>query len=152
VVINGDRTGEPSETVAVSLGQASGGAVVGDGQGAVTIVDDEPRMGITDVGKNEGNGGNSSFTFVVTLSSAYDVAVSVNFTTADGSATAGEDYVARAGTLTFNPGETSNTIVVNVTGDRKLEELEVFYVNLSGGSGAFVADNQAYGYVRNDDK
>jgi len=43
-------------------------------------------------------------------------------------------------------------VTVNVNGDRKVEWQEVFYVNLSGGSGAFVSSSQGIGVVKNDDR
>jgi probable HAF family extracellular repeat protein len=152
VLVNGDRAGEADETFSVNVGLSNGNAVLGDAQGIVTIVDDEPRMNITSVTKSEGQSGNTPFTFTVSLATASTAAVSVNFATADGSAKAAEDYEARTGSLMFNAGETSKTVTVNVKGDRKVEFQEVFYVNLSGASGAFLASNQGTGVVRNDDR
>jgi probable HAF family extracellular repeat protein len=152
VLVNGDRTGEPNETFPVNVGMSGPGAVVGDAQGMVTIVDDEPRMNVTSVTKNEGNSGRTPFTFTVTLSPASSAAVTVNFATADGSAKAAEDYEARTGSLTFNAGETSKTVTVNVNGDRKFEWQEVFYANLPGASGALLASRQGTGVIRNDDR
>jgi hypothetical protein len=151
VLVNGDRAGEPNETFVVNLIHA-GGAAIGDGQGVGTIVDDEPRLSIDDVSKNEGSHGTTQFVFTVSLSSASDVGVSVNFTTADRTAQALEDYDARSGTLAFSAGETSKTVVVSVKGDRKVELNEEFYLNLSGAVGAFVTDNQGIGVIRNDDR
>jgi probable HAF family extracellular repeat protein len=152
VLVNGDRAAEPNETVLVNLGAATGDAVIADGQGVVTIVDDEPRVSITDVSKNEGNSGTTQFVFTVSLSAASDGAVGLNFATANGSAKSPEDYEPRSGILVFNAGETSKTIAVAVKGDRKSEGQEVFYLNLSGASGALLADNQGAGVVRNDDR
>jgi len=149
---SGDRVGEPNEIFSVNIGLTGGDAVLGDGQGTVTIVDDEPRIDITSVSKNEGNSGNTPFSFTVTLSAASSAAITVNFTTADGSAKAVEDYVAQGGTLTFSAGQTSKTVTVTVKGDRKSEWQEVFYVNLSGASGGLLANNQGTGVVRNDDR
>ena len=49
-------------------------------------------------------------------------------TTSDG------DYVAKTGTLTFAPGETSKTITIEVKGDSKKESDEYFYLDLFGNS------------------
>lgn len=152
VLVNGDRTGEANETFSVNVGLAGGSAMVGDAQGIVTIMDDEPRMNITSVSRNEGNGGSTSFNFGVSLSAASASAVTVNFATADGSAKAVDDYEARTGTLTFNAGETSKTVTVVVKADKKFEWDEVFYVNLSAASGAFPTISQGTGVVRNDDR
>ncbi len=157
VLANGDRAGELDETFLVNLSLTSGGAVIADSQGVGTIVDDEPRVSIDSVSKNEGNSGTTQFVFTVSLSSASSAAVSLNFATANGSAKAVEDYDARSGVLAFNAGETSKTIAVGVKGDRKFEWQEVFYVNLSGATGAFIIQNwgmniQGTGVVRNDDR
>jgi len=151
VVVNSDRAGELDETFVVNLSQATN-AVIADSQGVGTIVDDEPRVSINDVAKNESNGGSTSFVFTVTLSAAYDAPVTVNFATANGTATAGQDYTAKSGTLTFAPGETSKTITILVTGDKKRESDETFFINLTGALGALIFDGQGVGTILNDDK
>jgi probable HAF family extracellular repeat protein len=152
VLVNGDRAGEPNETFVVNVGLTSGAAVVGDAQGLGTIVDDEPRVSIDSVSKNEGQSGTTPFAFTVNLSSASDAAVSLNFATANGDAKSGEDFDAKSGSLSFTAGQTSKTITVMVGGDRKVESQEVFYVNLSGVTGAFLVNNQGVGVIRNDDR
>ena len=109
-------------------------------------------MSINDVTNAEGKSGTKGFTFTVSLSAATTVAVSVNFATANGSAIAVEDYNAVSGTLVFNAGETTRTIVVDVIGDRKREPDESFSVNLSGASGATIFDASGTGWIRNDDR
>jgi hypothetical protein len=105
VLVNGDRTGEANETFVVNLSQPSSGAMIADGQGAATIADDEPRLNVNDVAKNEGHSGTTPFVFTVRLSAASAVAISAAFTTSDGAARAAEDYDALSGVVTFNPGE-----------------------------------------------
>src|SRR5262249_820537 len=75
-----------------------------------------PGLSISDASITEGDTGSSQLPFTVTLSKAATGPVTVNYATADGSATAGSDYTARAGTLTFAAGETSKTISVTVAG------------------------------------
>jgi probable HAF family extracellular repeat protein len=152
IPVNGDRAGEVNETLMVNLSLVGGGAVIADGQGTATIVDDEPRVTINDLTRNEGNSGTTQFVFTVSLSPAPDAAVSLNYATANGSAKAGEDYDAKSGSLSFNAGQTSKTISITVRGDRKYEGTEVFYVNLSGASGAFISETQGVGVVRDDDR
>jgi hypothetical protein len=77
--------------------------------------------------------------------------VTVNYATANGTATAGSDYVAQTGTLTFTPGQTSRTTNVTVNGDTTVEPNETFVVNLSGPSGATIADGQGQVTITNDD-
>jgi probable HAF family extracellular repeat protein len=152
VLVNGDRAGEANETFSVNLSLVEGNAVLADRAMTATIVDDEPRARITGVSKNEGNSGTTSFVFTVTLSVASSAPVSVSFATADSSARAPDDYEARSGALDFAPGTTSRTIAVNVKGDRTRESEEVFYVNLSGATGAVIQSGQGTGVVRNDDR
>jgi chitinase len=156
VLVNGDRAGELNETFTVNLGLVAGSAVIADAQGVGTIVDDEPRVGIDSVSKNEGNSGTTQFTFTVSLSTASDAAVSLNFATANGSAKSGEDYDSKSGSLSFAAGQTSKTVAVAVKGDRKREAQEVFYLNLSDAVGAYIPQSwgvnvQGTGVIRNDD-
>ncbi|MBC3876167.1 Calx-beta domain-containing protein, partial [Undibacterium flavidum] len=69
-------------------------------------------------------------TFTVTLSAASGQTVSVGYNTSNGTATAGSDYTAASGTLTFNPGVTTQTITVNISNDSVFELSENFNVNL----------------------
>jgi probable HAF family extracellular repeat protein len=113
-----------------------------------------PAISITDFSANEGNSknGTTNFTFTVRLSQPTTATVRVSFTTANGTATAGVDYNPAGGTLVFEPGETSNTVVVAVRGDRTREADETFSVNLSGATGGTLADAQGAGTIRNDDR
>ena len=109
-----------------------------------------PTLGIASVAAAEGVG---RFTFTVSLSSPSASRVTVKFATANGTARAGKtaDYQATSGTLTFNPGETSKTIVVTVVNDTVVEPDETFFVNLSSASGAALAVSRATGTIVNDD-
>ena len=95
----------------------------------------------------------TQFSFTVMLSVAYDQPVTVSFQTVNGTATTGDnDYVARAGTLTFAPGETTKTITIDVMGDSKKEADETFYLDLVGNSTNSVLDKKrGIGTVLNDD-
>ncbi len=74
--------------------------------------------------------------FPVTLSRAQAGPVTVDYATSDGTATAGEDYTATSGTLTFAPGETEKTVSVAVLDDGEAEEAETLTLTLSNASGA----------------
>ncbi|WP_171984657.1 putative Ig domain-containing protein [Hydrogenophaga sp. A37] len=152
VLVNGDTLNEPSETFFVNVTNVTN-AVVGDAQGLGTIVNDDPlpSLSIDDVTVVEGNSGTTSAVFTVTLSAASGQTVSVNYATADGTATQSADYTSTSGTLTFTPGQTTQTITVLVAGETVPEAGETFFVNLSGATNATIADNQGLGTITNDD-
>jgi hypothetical protein len=155
VAVLGDQVFEPNETFVVNLSSATN-ATIADGNGLGTIVNDDtyvkPSISIGDVSKAEGRGGTTMFTFTVTLSAPSATAVTVSYITANGTATALDDYTAASGTLTFAPGETTKTITIRVKGDRKREADETFFVNLFGvSSNATIFDAQGLGTILNDD-
>lgn len=112
-------------------------------------------LGISDARIFEGNGAGGKFTylmeFTVTLSEASSEQVAVNYATADGTATAGRDYNAAAGTITFAPGETVQTITIEVIGDNREEPEETFQVILSGAMNAGIDDGLGIGTIADDD-
>lgn len=110
-----------------------------------------PALAINDLTIVEGNAGSSVATFNVVLSPVSSQTVTVNYTTANNSASAGTDYVATNGTLTFAPGQTSKAISVTINGDTTLESDESFFVNLSGPVNATIGDDQGVGTIVNDD-
>ena len=69
-----------------------------------------PVVSIGNVTANEGNSGTTPFTFTVSLSAASTQTVTVAYATANGTATAGSDYTAASGTVTFAPGVTSQPV------------------------------------------
>jgi hypothetical protein len=147
VPIVGDLAVEPDETFTVTLSAATGAAVA-DGTAAGTIRDNDgdvrPRASVGDVTVTEGNTGTRAANFTVSLSSATNEVVMVDYTTIEHYAIAGTDFQAASGTVTFAPGETRQSISVMVCGDRLVEIAEDFYVRLSNPTNAgFPA---AYGY------
>jgi hypothetical protein len=114
-----------------------------------------PTVGVTagDASIDEGDGGDSNHvTIPVFLTEASASTVTVHYTTANGTALAGQDYVAQSGTLTFAPGVTQQNILVAVTGDVAIEGNETFTVTLSDPSdGASILDGSATGTIVNDD-
>jgi hypothetical protein len=131
VPVIGDRLAESDKTFFVNLRNSKGGAKIVSSQAAVTILDDEPRISISGVTQLEAESGATPFNFTVSLSAAYDQAVTVNYTTDDGTAKAGTDYTATTGSLAFAPGETTKTIPVAVGGNLAAEPDKTFYVNVS---------------------
>jgi hypothetical protein len=110
-----------------------------------------PVLTINDVSVVEGNSGTATALFTVTLSAASSSTVTVNYATADGSASSASDYTASSGTLTFSPSITTRTISVVVSGDTTVEPSETFFVNLSAPSNASVSDAQGVGTITTDD-
>ncbi len=153
ILVTGDRLAEANETFVVNLSSPTN-ATIADGQGVGTIADDEPRISIGDVTRAEGRKGQTTlFTFTVTLSAAYDQAVTMSFRTANDTAkTSDGDYIAKTGTLTFAPGETTKTITIEVKGDSKREANEYFYLDLFGNSSnSLFTKNRGIGSILNDD-
>src|SRR5262249_25405125 len=95
--------------------------------------------------------GTHDLAFTVSLSAAATSAVTVAYATSNGTATAGSDYTAASGNLTFAPGETSKMIHVAVTGDTAVEGNETVNLTLSSPNGATLADATAVGTLPNDD-
>ncbi len=98
-------------------------------------------------------GKDESLDFMVSLNRAASHAVSVDYATADGTATAGEDYTATGGTLVFAPGETEQTVSVAILDDAVDEGKEHFLLRLSNPQGAYLRNmhREAKGVIRNDD-
>ncbi len=156
VDIAGDVLAEGNETFTVNLSNPAG-ATIADGTAIGTIVDDDsapvlPALSIADLAIAEGNGKHAHFMFTVTLDKTATGPVLVAYSTANGTATAGSDYVATNGTLTFAAGETSKTVHIDISGDTAFEGNETFTVNLSNASGATLADATATGTIVNDDR
>ncbi len=111
-----------------------------------------PMLSIGDVAVTEGASGTRIASFLITISPMAGGDMTVGYSTANGTAAAGSDYDAAAGTLTIPAGRTSWAVSVTVRGDRKREADEVFFVKLSNATGAAIADGQGVGTIRNDDK
>lgn len=146
-----DAIPEGTERFALRLTGATGGTLGTPVAVATVLNDDGPRIHIADASVAERHGGQTNLTFTVTLSEAATRPVLVRFATADGTAVAGEDYLARSGTLRFNPGETSRDIVVRVLGDRVIEADETVLLRLSHAVRGVLSDEEGVGTIRNDD-
>jgi uncharacterized delta-60 repeat protein len=111
-----------------------------------------PTVSINDVAAFEGNAGQTTFAFTVSLSTASSQDITVTYQTADGTATAPGDYVAVAPTtLTLSPGQTTKTARVRVWGATAIEPDETFLVDLSNPTGATIGDGEGQGTILNDD-
>ncbi|HEV8139182.1 MAG TPA: Calx-beta domain-containing protein, partial [Pyrinomonadaceae bacterium] len=153
LAVNDDNLNENDETVVVDLTSSVNANIGSLSSHTYTIQDNDaaPSFSIEDVTHNEGNSGTTSYTFTVTKTGATDLAASVNFATANSAASAGSDYTATSGMLTFGSAEDSKTLTVLVNGDTTYENNETFFVNLSDANNATISDEQGVGMITNDD-
>jgi len=151
VRIIGDRFDEADERFAIGLQNLSN-AEHGSIQ-QVTILDDDatPTISVSDTSVAEGNAGTTNAIFTLTLSAASGRTVRVGFATTAGTATAGADFIAVNGVVTFLPGETTKTVTVAIVGDTLVEPDEFFNVSLSSPLNVVIADGQGQGTIINDD-
>ena len=115
-------------------------------------VDWRPEISVADARANEGAG--AKVAFQVSLSRAFTTAahrVTVDYATSDGTATAGADYTATSGTLTFAAGEKTKTVNVPILDDSHDEGEETFTLTLSNPTGARIGDGVATGTIVNAD-
>lgn len=110
-----------------------------------------PAVSIDDTSVPEADSGSTTAIFLVTLSETSSKDVTFTYATANGSALAGSDYTSISGQKTIPAGSLGTTISVPVTGDQNDESDETFYVNLSGVSGATVADSQGIATIVDND-
>ena len=152
VAVIGDARNEADETFSLNLANATN-AVMDRATGMATIENDDPLPAITiaDAAVTEGNAGTKNLNFLVRLSAPSGRAVSVEYATLAGSATAASDFAATQGTLTFSPGQTSKTLTVTINGDASSEPDETLLLNLTSPDGAILLDAQATGTIQNDD-
>ena len=162
IVVNGDTTYENNEYLTVNLSAPSGAVLSTSGGSGVwaTIMNDDtstlPIINLSPLYQNvkEGNSGTSVIRMTATLSLAATSSVTVNYATSDITATAGSDYVAINGVLTFAAGETSKTFDIFVNGDTIYEGNESLFVRLSSPSGAVLSTSGGSGasvIITNDD-
>jgi hypothetical protein len=126
-------------------------ASIQDGQSLGWIDNDDVRITIPDVHLVEGHSGTTPMVFTVALSATYDLDVSVDWSTEDGSATSPTDYLASSGTVFIPAGSPSATLEVPVVGETLYEGPEYFRVHLSNPVNASIADSQSLGWIDNDD-
>ncbi len=152
VAVNGDVLDEPNEHFLVNLSNATN-ATITDNQGLATITDDDaaPALAINDVTVTEANSGTVNAVFNVALSAISGQIVTVNYSTANGTATSGNDFAASAGTLAFSAETITQTIAVQVSGDISNERHETFFVNLNNPQNATITDAQGMGTILDDD-
>jgi hypothetical protein len=112
---------------------------------------DLPILSLIPISLFEGNSGSTTAQFNVVMSTTNALTVTVYFSTSNGTADAGIDYVATNGMLSFAPGNTSQTILVTINGDTTTESDETLYLWLTHPTNATLATNNALGSILNDD-
>ncbi|OGQ22820.1 MAG: hypothetical protein A3I05_08160 [Deltaproteobacteria bacterium RIFCSPLOWO2_02_FULL_44_10] len=148
-----DSLNEIDETFVVNLSNVNANATISDSQGTGTLTNNDtsgpkPRITIDDVSATEGN----TLQFTVLLNRASTQTITVDYATANGTATTSSDYTANSGTLTFAALETSKTVSVSTTDDSTTESDETFVINLSNvNANATINDSQGTGTITDND-
>ena len=154
ITVEPDGWGDVSLILPAGRACASEGAVcTADGKvlanTAVALVRGPLALSIADARIVEA--ANAVLAFEVTLNRAAAGTVTVDYASADGTATAGADYTAASGTLTFAPGETEKTVSVTVLDDAHDDTEETLTLTLSNATGARIRDGEATGTIENSD-
>jgi hypothetical protein len=153
ISVNGDTSFEADETLSVTIGSAVGASIL-TGTAAVTITNDDtpPRIGVGRFSQAEGNAGTSSFQVPLIISGTSQTAITLAYTTTNGSATAGSDYSAETGSsVTIPAGATSGVLTVTVNGDTLFEADETLSVTIGSAVGASILTDTATVTITNDD-
>ena len=152
VKVVGDGSYENTENFFLNISGATYATIL-DAQGEATILDNDgiPVVTVSDTSVLEGDSGSSFLNFSVNLSNASSLPVSVDYATADGTATAGSDYTAVTGTLIFAPGQLSATIQVPVTPDLLEEGNETVLLQFNNLTNCVAGVISATGTIVNDD-
>ncbi len=145
-----------SETFNITLSGPTGGAILSaPSASVVTIQEDDQKPSLFmpfQFPVGEGDSGNKTVTVNVLLSNPTFQVVTVDFTTENGTATAGSDYVTTSGTLTFPAGSTSRTIQITLIGDTVVEPDETFRIRLSNATNvSFLSTSQLDITIADDD-
>ncbi|MBI2501083.1 MAG: hypothetical protein HYW02_06410, partial [Deltaproteobacteria bacterium] len=142
VTLTNDLLDEDDETIVLTMGTPHNATQGGTMVHTVKITDDDnaPQLSINDLVVDEPL--TDSFALMtVSLSTPSGRYVTANFSTANGTATAGSDYIAASERpFSFNPGETSKTIAVSLLGDNIDETNETIQITLSSPTNATLGD------------
>lgn len=150
VMVVGDSEVEPDETFRVTLTNPLN-AVLIENRGYGTIIQDDIGITIHDGWVTEGDQGSNDLVVEVTLTGPSTVPVGIDFTTRDGSAVAGLDYVATSGRFMIPANALRAEIIVRVLGDTLFEPSETFVVDLSSPSAGSLLVATAQAIVADDD-
>jgi hypothetical protein len=131
VPIQGNLLNEPDKAFRILLSNATN-ADITLGQATCTIENDdlEPTLLVAPSMVTKPKSGFTNMVFLVLLSAPSGQEVTVNYSTSDGTAIRGQDYVGTNGLLTFSAGQTRKSIIVAAIGNATPEPDKVFYVTL----------------------
>ena len=144
-----DDLDEADETFTIALSNPAN-ATLDEAEATGTIADNDAAPALT-IADAEAAEGDREISFAVTIGAVSSFAITVDWTTADGTATADADYTAAEGSLTFAPGQTEATIAVVVFNDALDEGDETFTIALSNLTNATIANDTATGTITDDD-
>ena len=149
VPIINDALDENNETLNVDLSNPINANII-DGQSIVTITDDDlpPNATIADVTVDESAG---TAVFTVTLDAPSALPISLDYTSANGSANAPGDYSAVTGTVNIPAGSTTGTITVPILEDTLDEPNETLLINLTNPGNVTLADPQGQATITDND-
>jgi hypothetical protein len=152
VTVRGDTAVERHEGFTLNLADVSGATVARRQARGRIDNDDLPLLFIGDATVVEGDAGQATLRFPITLSRSVSTPVTFNIVTLPVSAAAGVDFVLRSRIgMLLDAGRTSGVFEVNVIGDTAVEPDETLTVQVSNVSGAIGADTMATGTIGNDD-
>ena len=121
-------------------------------QALISELTPPPQISVDDVSLLEGDSGTSELIFTLSLSRANTQEVTVDYATADDTATADDDYLSSSGTVTFAAGETTQTVAITINGDTTPEPDETFFLELSNPVNGDIFDGQGIGTILRDEK
>ena len=143
VPIGDDTLDEPNETFTVTISNPTNATLGATTSAGTTIIDnDDPPTVNFSPAANSSVEANGTITYNVVLSAVSSQDVVVNYTTANGTATAGSDYIAKTGSMTIGAGQTSATFTVATLDDGTDEPNETFTVTLTAANGATLGANK----------
>ncbi len=149
-----DTTYEGNETVIISLSNVTGGAELGTPNSAVLTISENEVSSIQFTSSTYSVAENVLLSAIlVRRSGSTSGTTTVDYSTSDGTATAGSDYTATSGTLTFTDGEIFQTITIPILGDSVYEGNETLNITLSNvtGEASLGSPNTAVLTITDDD-
>jgi hypothetical protein len=149
VTVNGNANPEGNKTISLFLSHPTG-AVLPLATATGTILDNTAKVSISDAAALEPLAGEHGFmTFVLAISPPSEVPVTVRLTAVDGTAHAGEDFTPDDEPITFQPGEVSKTLFIQVNSHAFTDNLKYFYIDLRSPQGGGIGRGRGTGTIFN---